>query len=161
MQKYHLNNRPNREIKTDTEILGILRNGKYVSISMCRENEPYIVTLSYGYDSESNSLYFHSSPEGLKIDFIKSNPLVCATIIEDGGYVINECEHNYRTVVFWGEMFIVHDLEEKKHGMSILLNHLEKDPDRKKEMLLKSLDLGVKMTVLKLEINQIHGKEGK
>lgn len=95
---------------------------------MCSGNKPYIVTLSYGYDSKTNSLYFHCSPQGLKLDFIKANSLVCATVIEDGGYVVDECGHNYRIVVFWGKMKIVPDNDEKKHGMKVLLNHLENKP---------------------------------
>lgn len=161
MQQYHLHNRPNREIKSESEIYEILKNGKYSVISMCRDNEPYIVTLSYGFDSESKSLYFHCAPHGLKLDFIEKNPHVCATVIEDGGYVANECGHNYRTVVFWGSMTILTDLEEKIHGMGIILNHLESDGVVIKDKLLKSNDYYSKMAVLKLDILQIHGKEGR
>ena len=57
--------------------------------------------------------------------FLSSNKKVCATVIEDGGYIMDECEHEYKSVVFWGDMQIVNDLEEKKHGMNILLHHLE------------------------------------
>ncbi len=70
MQKYHLHNRPNRELKSQTEIVNILKTGKYAVISMCADNEPYIVTLSYGYDELKNTLYFHSAKHGLKLDFI-------------------------------------------------------------------------------------------
>jgi len=128
---------------------------------MCRDNEPYIVTLSYGYDSASNSLYFHCAPSGLKLDFIAANAQVCATVIEDGGYVANECGHNYRTVVFLGNLRIVTDLDEKKHGMDILLNHLENNSTVIQDKLLKSDDYYSKMEVLKLEITQIHGKAGR
>lgn len=124
MQQYHLQNRPNRELKLDSEIKEILKSGKFTVISMCRDNEPYIVTLSYGFDVESNSLYFHCATRGLKLDFIKSNPKVCATVIEDGGYVMGQCEHHYKTVVFWGQLKVVTELEERVHGMKILLNHL-------------------------------------
>ena len=119
---------------------------------MCNNDEPYIVTLSYGYDSESNSLFFHCSNKGLKLDFIKNNPKVCGTIIEDLGYVINECGHNYNSVVFWGNMKIITDLEEKKHGMKVLLNHLEEKTDVIESKLLKSNDYYSKMEVLKLPI---------
>jgi nitroimidazol reductase NimA-like FMN-containing flavoprotein (pyridoxamine 5'-phosphate oxidase superfamily) len=84
--KYHLINRPDREITDEEEILRILKNGKYATLSLCKNNEPYIVTLSYGYEEQSNSLYFHCAKKGLKLVFIKNNPRVCATIIEDGGY---------------------------------------------------------------------------
>lgn len=161
MQQYHLHNRPNREIKSDSEIDEILKNGKFAVISMCRDNEPYIVTLSYGFDSDSKSLYFHCAPQGLKLDFIGVNSQVCATVVEDGGYVTYECGHNYRTVVFWGIMTIVRELDEKIHGMSVLLNHLESDNVVIKDKLLKSNDYYSKMVVLKLDITQIHGKEGR
>ena len=161
MHNYHLLNRPNREISSKNEIQDIILKGKYCIVSMCRDNEPYIVTLSYGFDSEKNSLYFHCGTEGLKLDFLQSNSKVCATIIEDGGYIENECGHNYKSVVFWGDMKIVSDLEEKKHGMLVLLKHLEKDSLFIQEKLLKSADYYSKMVVLKLDIVQIHGKAGK
>ncbi len=161
MQKYHVNNRPDRELTNQAEITAILKNGKYTVISMCHDNEPYIVTLSYGYDSEKNSLYFHCSPRGLKLDFIIKNPQVCATVIEDGGYVVNECGHNYKTVVFWGTMKIISDMDEKKYGITVILNHLENDSEMKKTMLLKSDEYYSKMDILKLDISEIHGKAGR
>jgi hypothetical protein len=82
-------------------------------------------------------------------------------VIEDGGYVANECGHNYRTVVFLGNLRIVTDLDEKKHGMDILLNHLENNSTVIQDKLLKSDDYYSKMEVLKLEITQIHGKAGR
>jgi len=161
MQNYHLKNRPSRELTSEAEIQKILRNGKYSVISMCRDNEPYIVTLSYGYEPETNTLYFHCAKQGLKLDFIAINPTVCATIIEDGGYIQNECEHRYTTAVFWGHMSVISDPEEKKHAMSILLNHLETSPDVIQRMILKSDDAYSRMEILKLEITQIHAKSGQ
>ncbi|GAH11801.1 unnamed protein product, partial [marine sediment metagenome] len=34
--------------------LEIMKNGKFSTISMCRNDEPYIVTLSYGFDETFN-----------------------------------------------------------------------------------------------------------
>jgi len=161
MEQYHLQNRPNREITSDEEITRILKNGKYAVISMCRESEPYIVTLSYGYDPESNSLYFHTSKVGLKLEFLNKNQIVCGTVIEDGGYVMDVCEHVFKSVVFWGNMQIVNDIEDKKHGMNVLLNHLEKKESVIKGYMLKSEDSYAKMEVLRLKITQIHGKVGR
>lgn len=161
MEKYHLNNRPDREITDPSEIKAILKNGKFCTISLCRANEPYIVTLSYGYDQENEDLYFHCSAKGLKIDFIMANPDVCATVIEDGGYEDGRCEHNYRTVVFRGVMSIAGDLEEKRYGMQVLLNHLEKKPEVNQDKLLKSELTFSKMNILRLHITVITGKAGK
>ena len=161
MQQYHLHNRPNREIILKEEISEVLKNGKFAVISMCRDNEPYIVTLSYGYDSEKGSLYFHTSSNGLKLDFLQINPLVCATVIEDGGYIMDECGHAYKSVVFWGDMKIVTELEEKKHGMGILLNHLEESSSIIEKKMLKLDGYYSKLEVLRLDIRQIHGKAGQ
>ncbi|MCL2327886.1 MAG: pyridoxamine 5'-phosphate oxidase family protein [Bacteroidetes bacterium] len=159
--KYHFKNRPNREITNQEEILRLLKNGKYATLSLCKNNEPYIVTLSYGYDEQTNSLYFHCAKEGLKLDFIEVNPRVCATIIEDGGYIANECGHLYKTLVFWGSIEILSDFDKKKEAIKILLNHLETDTEIKSEKLKSSFSLYENMVVLKLTITELHGKAGR
>lgn len=161
MKQYHLHNRPNRELTLESEIKSILKNGKFAIISMCRDNEPYVVTLSYGYDLEKGSIYFHCAKNGLKLDFLRFNKNVCATVIEDGGYIIDECGHEYKSVVFWGDMLIVDDLDEKKHGMNVLLDHLENKDSIFKEKMFKSDEFYSQMEILRLDIKQIHGKAGR
>ncbi len=157
MAKYHMYKKE-REIKDKEELIKILKQGKYAVISMCRNNEPYVVTLSYGYDNDKNSLYFHTAAKGLKIDFIKQNPNVCATVIDDKGYMMNECNHTFRSVVFWGEMSVVQDTQENKYGMEILLNHLEDNPRELKEKYLKDDETLKKLTLLRLDIRELTGK---
>ena len=159
MKQYHLQNKPDREITSSAEIQDILTRGKYAVVSMCHNNEPYIVSLSYGYDVKKNSLYFHCATKGLKLDFIKANSKVCATVIEDGGYVIDKCGHNYKTAVFWGNMKVVEDLDEKKYGMQVLLNHLEDNPSVIKQNMLATNNNHHKIEILRLDISQIHAKE--
>ncbi|MHA2393727.1 MAG: pyridoxamine 5'-phosphate oxidase family protein, partial [Promethearchaeota archaeon] len=111
MTKYHMR-RVEKEISDKENLIKIVKSRKYTTISLCKENEPYLVTLSYGYDESKNALYFHCSKEGQKIDFIKANPNVCGTVIEDNGYE-DGCGQAYRSVVFRGEMTIVEDIKEK------------------------------------------------
>ncbi len=159
MLKYHMN-RKEKEITDPVVLNEIMKRGKYVTIAMCRENEPYIVALNYGYDENKNSLYFHCSLKGLKLDFIKHNPAVCATVIEDRGYKIGDCSQAYRSVVFWGKMYLIEDSDEKKHGINILLNHLEDNPGEIKEKSLKSDDVYKEVGILRLDITEISGKQG-
>ena len=161
MQQYKFHNRPDREIKEREEILDVLRRGKYATLGLCKDNEPYIVNLSYGYDSGSDSLYFHCARSGLKIDFIQSNPKVCATIIEDGGYILGECGHRFKTVVLWGEIEILTEERDKKYGMEILLRQLEQDENRIKKKLHSSQELYKNMFILRLKIMQINCKAGR
>lgn len=159
MAKYHMK-KVEREITDKEEIANILKNGKYAVISMCRSNEPYIVTLSYGYDEGRNSLYFHSAKTGLKIDFIKENSKVCATVIVDGGYMTGECEHKYVSAVLWGNMHVVEDLEEKKHALVTMIEHLEEVPEPVKARILKNDGVYEGVGILRLNIDEITGKKG-
>lgn len=159
MVKYHMN-RKEREITDKAEISRILKESKYTIIAMCSDNEPYVVTLSHGYDEENQCLYFHSAMKGLKIDFIKNNENVCATVIEDRGYKVNECKHDYVSVVMWGKMSVIEDLDEKKHAMEVLLDHLEENPAPIKERNFKNDEIYNKFYLLKLEITELTGKSG-
>lgn len=156
-----MHNRPDREITQEPEIIEILRNGKFCSIALCNDNKPYLVTLSYGYTQEKNALYFHCATKGLKLEFIAKNPEVCATIIEDGGYVMKECAHNYKTVVFWGKLQVVTDKVEKEFGMRVLLKHLEKENTVVEEKIQKAFRQFTNMEILRLDIQEIHAKAGR
>ena len=160
MPRYHLQKKE-REIKDQKELLGIIKAGKYLTIALCRDNEPYIVTLSYGYDERKNVFYFHSRLRGLKCEFIKDNPRVCATIIEDKGYIMNECAHEFRSVIIWGKMSFVEMVEEKKYGMDILLEHLEDNPDKIKQESLSNDLVYRNLGILRLDVIEIHGKWGR
>lgn len=160
MADYHMNKSEN-QIRDDNEIFRLLKNGKYAVISMCRNNQPYVVTLSYGYDRPTGALFFHSALKGLKIDIIKDNPLVCATIIEDGGYVKNDCMHKYSSLVIFGEMSVVSEIEDKKYAMDALLNHLEEDPAQSKKRFIKTDKIYDNFAMLKMKILSMTGKSGK
>ncbi len=160
MPRFHLQKKE-REIKDIQGILSLIKKGKYTSIAMCRNNEPYIVTLSYGYDEVKNALYFHSRLKGLKYEIIKENPQVCATIIEDKGYIMNECAHAFCSVILWGKMYFVETLGEKKHGMDILLKHLEENPDKIKQESLSNEKLYRNLGIFRLDIMEINGKWGR
>ena len=157
MQKYHMQKKE-REILDKRIYKEIMKKGKFSTISMCRNDEPYIVTLNYGFDAINNNLYFHSAQKGLKLEFLKENQKVCGTIIEDLGYVNDDCSHKYRSIVFWGDMTIVENLDEKKHAFDIMLNHLEDNPSKLKKRFLKSEQSYENTCLLKLDINLITGK---
>ncbi len=148
-----------KEITNREKINDILKRGKYTILSLCLDNEPYIVTLSYGFDDKKNSLYLHTGNQGLKIDFIKKNPNICGTVIEDHGYKMNQCSHAYYSIVFWGKISVIEDLEEKKHAFNVLLNHLEENPDEIKKRFLKKDTVYYDTCLLRLDIIEITGKK--
>ena len=147
-----------REILDQKILFEILKNGKFSTISLCRNNEPYIVTLNYGFDEICNCLFFHSAQKGLKLEYLKENQKVCGTILEDLGYVKSSCLHKYRSIVFWGDMTIVENLEEKKHAFDTMLKHLENNPNKLKKKFFKSEQSYNNTCLLRLDISLITGK---
>jgi len=160
MTNYHMQ-KSEREIIEKTILEEILERGRYAVIALCRENDPYVVTLSYGYDPITRSLYFHAARTGLKLEYLKANPSVCATVIEDQGYIMGECAHAYRSVVVRGNMTVVENLEEKKHGMEVMLGHLEIDPEVVRKRSLADDRAYARAAILRLDILEITGKAGR
>ncbi|MGB5910773.1 MAG: pyridoxamine 5'-phosphate oxidase family protein [Promethearchaeia archaeon] len=158
MQKYHMR-KQEKEITNREKIYDILKRGKYTILSLCRDNEPYIVTLSYGFDDKRNSLYLHTANQGLKIEFIEKNPSICGTVIEDRGYKMNKCSHAYCSIVFWGKISVIEDLKEKKHAFNVLVNHLEDNPDKIQKKFLKKDTDYYNTCLLRLDIIEITGKK--
>jgi nitroimidazol reductase NimA-like FMN-containing flavoprotein (pyridoxamine 5'-phosphate oxidase superfamily) len=157
MRKYHMQ-KSERQITNPNIISEILTNGKYTTIALCNDNEPYIITLSYGYDLKQNCLYFHTAKQGAKFHFLDNNSVVCGTIIEDLGYKDHQCSHAYRSVVFWGNLIIIEDLEEKRHAFDILFTHLEKNPSALRNKFLGNNEIFSNMCIMRLDIQDITGK---
>jgi len=158
--KYHMR-RSEREITDWAVMEDILNKGKYATIALCRRNEPYIVTLSYGYESAARSLYFHCAKKGLKSEFAAENPIVAATVIQDMGYIQSKCKQRYRSVVIRGEIEILTDESEKQTAIDVLLNHLEENPDAVRAAVCEKSEPFRDMQIWKLRIKEITGKEGE
>jgi len=159
MTDYHMR-RKEKEISDPALLREILRRGKWTSIALCEDDEPYVVSLSYGFDAERKALYFHCARTGRKVDACRANPAACATVVEDLGYRAGECEQGYRSLVLHGSLHVVEDLEEKKHGIQVLLGHLEEDPASFLDRLLPTDDKYEKLGVLRFDIRSMTGKQG-
>ena len=77
--------RKDREITSPKRDAQVLKATKYVTVALCMDNEPYLVSLSHGYDQTKNCLYFHCAPEGKKLIYAKANPQVWGQAVLDFG----------------------------------------------------------------------------
>jgi uncharacterized protein len=159
LTKYHMH-KVEGQITDPTAVEAILDQGKYATLALCNRQEPYLVTLNYGYDRENCALFFHSATEGLKLAFIRANPEVCGTVIIDEGYVHGKCAHAYRSVVFWGRIEILQDLDEKRAALERMIDQLEEDAASVRQRLLSDPARLVNVAVLRLVITEITGKQG-
>ena len=128
---------------SDPEFLHTLLNkGKYTSIAITDGNEPYILNLHYGFDPDIDTLYFLTDKGGLKLDFLKSNPYVCGTVVIE--------EDKIYSCIFRGVMEVIHNMEDKNKALSFLLKKkgIFPDPEKIKNPMY-----------LKLELDELEGRE--
>ena len=135
----------------------VLKATKYVTVALCMDNEPYLVSLSHGYDQAKNCLYFHCAPEGKKLVYLKVNNRVWGQAVLDFG-VTDECDYVYNSVHFSGTMYLIDNLGEKQHAIEVIVRQLSLDPE-KKLANIKPEKLA-KTTIGRINIEGMTGKKG-
>jgi len=110
---------------TAANVEGVLRDAQVCRLGLTDGNEPYVVPLVYGYDDEA--VYFHSGPEGRKLDMLRRNNRVCLEFEADVELVPDQqaCKWGvrYRSVIAFGHATILEDPEEKVHGLDLMMAH--------------------------------------
>ena len=149
--------RKEKAITNTDEMKKILQQTKYVTIAMSDNNEPYLVTLSHGYDPMDNIIYFHCASDGKKIDILEKNNIVWGQALIDKGYVQGKCDHLYKTVMFHGHVSFIIDENEKRHALERMIRQLDQNPDMvmKEQITKRSLK---RVTIGKIEIDYMSGK---
>ncbi|MCJ7526119.1 MAG: pyridoxamine 5'-phosphate oxidase family protein, partial [Candidatus Aminicenantes bacterium] len=160
MEKYHGLRRQEQEIRDSAELKAILAKTQYVTVAMCKDNEPYLVTLSHGYDEKQNAIYFHCAFAGKKIDFLKANNRVWGQALVDRGYVQGSCDHLFSSVQFSGRVSFVADEAEKGRALAVMIRQLEQEPE--KVMAAKVTAAAVAKTCIgRIDIEFLSGKRSE
>lgn len=154
--RYHMR-RADKEFTEQGKLRGVLKETCYMTLAMAWDGEPYLVSLSHGYDEERNCLYFHCAAEGKKLDYMRANPVVWGQVIVDNGYVKKECTHRYVTVMFRGRVSFIGDEEEKRRALRTMLWQLEPDAEAREKLINTD---GLATTVFgRVEIEYMTGKK--
>jgi hypothetical protein len=156
MQTYHLR-RAEKAITDPAEMWAIIAEQKIMTLALCKDNMPYLVTVNYGYDQNAGCLYFHCAAEGKKMDYLQANPAVWGQIVEDNGYLDGKCDHAFRSVHFQGRVTFVEDVEEKRRALSLMIDRLESDPAAVKARQVTDKAVA-KVTIGKVHIEAMTGK---
>ncbi|MCJ7526215.1 MAG: pyridoxamine 5'-phosphate oxidase family protein [Candidatus Aminicenantes bacterium] len=160
MEKYHCLRRKEQEIRETAELKAILEKTQYITVAMCRNDEPYLVTLSHGYDEKQNAIYFHCAFAGKKIDFLKANNRVWGQAIVDRGYVQGSCDHLFSSVQFSGRVTFVEDETEKRRALAVMIGRLEREPEKVMAAQVTDASLA-KVCIGRIDIEFLSGKRSQ
>ena len=147
--------RDDREIASRLEMESILREATVCRIGLCDGGVPYIVPVLFGY--RDGSLYFHSAPEGRKIDLLKGNSTVCFEI-DVHSEVLRKpggaCRWGlrYRSVMGLGDACILQDRCKKVEGLNTIVEHYGGAAQDYADDVLR------RVSVIQLRIRQMTGK---
>jgi nitroimidazol reductase NimA-like FMN-containing flavoprotein (pyridoxamine 5'-phosphate oxidase superfamily) len=146
--------RSDRQTTDIQNIEQILVSGQLCHLALVDDGKPYIVPLNFGY--ADGALYFHSAPEGRKLDIIRKNPEVCFNVIGRYDLVTGEqaCSWSakYTSVMGTGKAEIVTDREGKEEGLTVLMAQYSEE---EYEFFEEKLD-GI--VVIKVVIEEMIGK---
>ncbi|MBK9292618.1 MAG: pyridoxamine 5'-phosphate oxidase family protein [Bacteroidetes bacterium] len=115
-----------RVIDFRPEIEAIIRKCEVCSLAMSRpDGRPYVVIMNFGY--RDGVFYFHSSPDGTKINLLKEYPEVCLMMSTDhqlrwqNEAVACSYSMKYRSVMAEGTVEFITDLDEKTSALNIIM----------------------------------------
>ena len=118
--------RNDREVTDFNEIVDILKRADTLHLGIFGEEFPYVVPLSYGFESSDGKIvfYVHGAAEGKKHDLISADSRICAEVSIFHRYAKTArsitCE--YESVIGYGRAERVYD-NEAEHGIALLVSH--------------------------------------
>ena len=147
--------RKEKEIEDPEAIARIMAEAKVCRLAMADGHLPYVVPLSFGV--EGDCLYFHSAPEGRKIDILRENPHVCFEM-DQGSRVVEAsaaCKWGvrYRSVIGFGTAEFLSEPEEKKEAFQIIMGHYSQRTFHFNDDMVQDVAL-IKVTISKITAKQ-------
>lgn len=120
---------------------------------MFDDTYPYVVPVSFGY--QEGVFYFHSAPEGKKVELLKKNNRVCFELEADVAPLSADkpCKWTmqYSSVIGFGKVLVLEGHEQKKEGLEVICQHYAgTDVD-----VTEGLD---RLAVFKIEVDSLAGK---
>ena len=123
--------RKDKEIMDTEKLAKLIKKCQVCRLGLSRDNIPYIVPVSFGYDG--TSLYFHTALEGRKVDILAVNNQVCFEF-EAGVQVVADVtkacnwSFSFQSVIGFGEVVELCEPEEKIKGLTqVMAQYSDKD----------------------------------
>lgn len=147
--------RDDKEITEQKDLDEIMKKAQVCRLAVSYEAMAYIIPMSFGY--ANRTVYFHSAQEGLKLMILRENPKACFEVDIDTEVVVSEkaCDWTmrYQSVVGFGEVAFIEELEDKREAMRIILQQYSDEVKSFEDSALSGV------TLLKLTISSMTGKK--
>lgn len=150
--------RRSKQQLSDAESIAILQRGTSGVLALMGDGGyPYAVPLSYVY--REGVIWFHCALTGHKLDAVRQNDKVSFCVIDRDQVIPEKLTSAYRSVIVFGRARVVEDEEEKRRAARWLGEKY--DPANSSDMD-REIDASLpRMSVLRLDIEHMTGKEGR
>jgi nitroimidazol reductase NimA-like FMN-containing flavoprotein (pyridoxamine 5'-phosphate oxidase superfamily) len=150
--------RKDKEIQRKDLLDQVIAKAQVCRLGLCKNNTPYIVPLSFGYDG--TSIYFHTATEGMKLDYIAANNRVCFEFEHEVRVVPDENEackwsFSFYSVIGFGTVEEIVEPPLKVYALNQIMQHYSGKEWHFDEHLVK------KVRLWSISIAQITGKQSK
>ena len=150
--------RTDKEIADRRQIDEIIRGSLVCRVAMARDNVPYIVPMSFGYDGVA--IYFHTAPAGKKIEHFEANPQVCFEFernveLRRDPQIACKWSFNFESVIGYGTISEMVEPAQKEHALNEIMRQYSG-----RTWPFENASVA-KVRVWKIAITSMTGKESK
>ena len=150
--------RRSRQQLSDAESVEILLRGTSGVLALTGDDGyPYAVPLSYVY--REGVLWFHCAVTGHKLDAVRRSEMVSFCVIDRDQVIPEKLTSAYRSVIVFGRVRVVEAGTEKRPAARSLGEKY--DPADSSNMDREIAGALPRMSVLRLDIEHMTGKEGR
>ena len=116
--------RSDKEIESIDEIAELIRKCQVCRIGMSRNDKPYIVPVSFGFDGDC--IYFHTAiKSGLKLEYLAANTEVCFEFEHNVEVVTDDkaCDWSFefQSIIGFGQVEELLSDEDKATGLQQIM----------------------------------------
>ena len=144
-------------VLSQEEAIAIVDENQYAVLCLNDPaGRPYGLPMDYV--RQGNSLYFHGSKEGRKVNSMKATPWACAVIIGENEIVPNKFGRKYKSVIVEGGIELIDEPEFKRQVMTWVVKR--KSPDYFEKGLTVIKKMLDRVLVYKMNMETVSGKHG-
>jgi nitroimidazol reductase NimA-like FMN-containing flavoprotein (pyridoxamine 5'-phosphate oxidase superfamily) len=144
-----------QQLSEETAIAILDRNTAGTLALLGDDDYPYSLPISYVY--ADGKIYFHSAKSGHKIDAIKKHEKASFSVIDKDEIVPEEYTTYFRSVITFGKVRLVEDLDEIRRIATVLAMKYSSDFE---EGIPEEIDSSINnMAIIEMTIDHITAKE--